>query len=302
MMPTNEQNIKRDRVFVSGSNGFVGKALCRVLVAKGYSVVDYNLSEGKDILDLKEVKKNMKGCDYVFHLAALLDEKAKNLNLVNVQGTKNLLEAAAEQQLKKFVFLSTTGVLGDFEGCSDESFPYNPKTPYEESKAEAEKLVLSYQEVLPVVIIRSALVLGANSYWEQIIRLIGKNFPIIGNGKNTFQLVYVKNLASALLAVIERGQLGETYIVVDSEEVDLNTLYEMFSKELGFNEKPRHVPKIVAKLFAPLLDKKILTSEHIDRLCRNRCYDNSKLKALGWSQIYSLRAAIKETVSSIAND
>ena len=144
--------------------------------------------------------------------------------------------------------------------------------------------------------------MGANIYWEQIIWSIGKNFPVIGNGKNKFQLVYVKNLASALLAVFEKGQMGEIYTAVDSEDADLNTIYAMVSQELGFSEKPRHIPKIAAKLVAPLLGKKIITREHIDRLCRNRCYDNSKLKNLGWTQIYSLRAAIKETVSSITNN
>ena len=49
MMSAIEPNVKRGRVFVSGSNGFVGKTLCKVLAVKGYSVVDYNLGEGKEL-------------------------------------------------------------------------------------------------------------------------------------------------------------------------------------------------------------------------------------------------------------
>jgi UDP-glucose 4-epimerase len=289
------------RVLVSGSTGFVGRALCAALSARGYTVLPYSTKEGKDITNFEEVKRQMKDADYVFHLAAELDEKSSNLHAVNVSGTRNMLEAAAKQKVRKFVFLSTTGVLGSFSGCADESFPYNPVTPYEKSKAEAEKLVLAYQEATPVVVLRSALVLGPNKYWKQIVRLVEKGFPVIGSGKNCFQTIYVKNLADALMVCLEKGELGETYNAVDSARPTLNELYGRIAEELGISAKPKHLPKIIATLLAPFIGKGIVTKEHIGRLCRNRCYGNSKLKAIGWRERYGLKEAVRETVSAVGS-
>jgi len=206
---------RKEKALVSGSNGFLGKYLCKALVQEGFEVIGYDRNDGKDITDFETLKKSLDGIDYVFHLAAELDEKGKDLKKINVDGTKNILEASAKQRVKKFIFLSTTGVLGNFRGCADEGFAYNPATPYEKSKAEAEKLVLAYQEAVPVVIVRPAMVLGPNSYWKEIIAMIEKRYPILGDGKNSFQTVYIKNLVEALMIVFKRGEIG-TRLVLES--------------------------------------------------------------------------------------
>lgn len=293
------QTRRKEKVLVSGSNGFLGNYLCRALVQEGYALIGYDRNEGKDITDFETLKKSLDGVDYVFHLAAELDEKSRELKKINVEGTKNILEASAKQRVKKFIFLSSVGVMGRFEGCADEGFAYNPITPYEKSKAEAEKLVLAYQEAVPVVIVRPALVLGPNSYWKEIIGMIEKKFPILGNGKNSFQTVYIKNLVEALMIVFRRGEIGEVYIAADNEIPTLEELYINISKELGADEKPRHANALLAKALAPLLGKGIVSSEHIERLVRNRCYNNSKLKKLGFVQRYPLLLAIKNTVAEI---
>lgn len=285
------------RVFVSGSNGFVGRRLAAALANRGYSVMHYSRSDGKDILDTEELKRGMRGADYVFHLAADLDEESGFLRRVNVDGTRNVLEAAAKNRIKKFVFLSTTGVYGEYVGCADESAVKNPVTKYEKSKSDAEDIVLGYQEVLPVVIVRSALVLGCNAYWKQILRLVEKKFPLIGDGKNVFQTIFVDNLVNALVVVLEKSALGEVYLACDDEKPSLNDLHSKFAAALGVNSRPFHIPKFLAKLLVPFLGGGIVTAPHIDRLCRNRCYDNSKLKSIGYEQKVLLDAALKEIVA-----
>ncbi len=102
-----------------------------------------------DINDLEILKKSMKGIDVVIHLAAITDapstvEKPEETRLVNLEGTKNVLEAAIEAGVKKFIFPSSTSVYGESEGLVDENTPMEllkPSSPYAEYKIKAEKLV-----------------------------------------------------------------------------------------------------------------------------------------------------------------
>ena len=127
-----------------------------------------------DITDIQQVRKAVKGNDYIYHLAAVLDETLpkKTLFDINVGGTLSILEACKEEKIKRLIYLSTVGVMGDIEGQADEKYPYNPETNYEKSKAMAERAVLEYYKryKLPVIIIRSALVYGPNQYTLKILQ------------------------------------------------------------------------------------------------------------------------------------
>lgn len=122
---------------MTGSSGFVGKELVKELLERKAEVAEFDRSEGKDILNQEQVSESCKGCDAVIHLAAILEEDAglQELRKVNVEGTKNVLEAAARQRAKKFIFLSSTGVYGDFKGQASEELEKKPSSNYEKSKA-----------------------------------------------------------------------------------------------------------------------------------------------------------------------
>lgn len=292
------------KVLVTGSQGFVGKRLAAALKKKGHEVREFDIALGNNLLDKAQCTQACKGMNAVYHLAAVLDEKADTLLEVNIKGTENILEAAARQRCGQFIFLSTAGVNAGVKGKVSEKSRFTPQTRYEKSKAEAEKLVWNSQEMVPITIIRSALVLGPNRYWEQIVNLVRKGFPIVGNGKQAWQTVFVDDLVDALVFVLgKRECLGETILVAEKERHSLLDLYSAIQYELGINAKIRTMPKWLAKLMALLLrlrgKKSIVTWAHIDRLARERLYDTRKIESLGWKPRTGMKEAVRKTVEGL---
>lgn len=293
---------------VTGSSGFVGKRLVVALRQKGFFVKEFDHSGKKNVLDNAQLKREMKGIDIVFHLAGVLDEDSPNLFEVNVQGTKNCVEAAAQNQVKQFVFTSSVGVMGDIKKIADEQTPLAPVTPYEKSKAEAEQIVLSYQEVLPVTIVRSALVLGPNRYWKKIIEMVEKNTPLAGDGKNKWQMVFIDDLVDALVFLAGKEEaFGETFIVAEQNAKTLEEIAEFVRKKKGVSGELKKVSPEIAKLGAGLKGivsklsgkKNFLSPQLIDRMTRTRLYSTKKINALGWKAKWGTFEALEKTMKEL---
>ena len=302
------------KILVTGGTGFIGNELVKEL-SKRHKVTVFDRTikhvirgvkyiKG-DITDIQQVRKAVKGNDYIYHLAAVLDETLpkKTLFDINVGGTLSILEACKEEKIKRLIYLSTVGVMGDIEDQADEKYPYNPETNYEKSKAMAERAVLEYYKryKLPVIIIRSALVYGPNQYTLKILQKAKDVFPIIGSGKNKFHLIYIKNLITALLKAMKNGKDGSIYIVADDDVHTYEEYYRIIREELGINEEPKNIPvwfaDLIAFFYRIVGKKSIVSKEHINRLTRTRWYKINKAKRyLKYKPKYELRKGIKATI------
>jgi len=198
--------------------------------------------------------------------------------------------------------------MGAISKKANEKTPLNPETNYEKSKAESEKLVLSYQEILPVAVLRSALVYGNNSYWRKIVRMVQRGFPLINGGKNNWQMVYVSDLVSAIIFILEREESsGEIYIVAEERGKKLSEVYGIIAKDLGIKKDPGNLPYLAAKFIShfSLLKSKvfggksILTPAHVKRVVRERIYSIDKIKKLGWKPKYSTEEGIKQMLKEM---
>lgn len=292
------------RVLVTGADGFVGREVVGLLRAAQHEVVEFKHAAGQDITKPETIAPAMNGVQAVIHLAAVLGEESRELWGVNVGGTKNVLEAAVQERVGQFIFVSSVGVMGDVKGLVDESAPYNPKTRYERSKADAEKLVLSYQEAVPVTVVRSSFVYGAKTYWAEIARAVQKRTPLVGRGENTWQMVYVKDLADAIVFLLGRDEaIGGVFIVAGDDKPKLREVYEGIAKLLGVKPAEKRVAPWMAKIavrIARLRGKKtLLTPALIDRLQRERNYSTEKIKALGWKPRYALGRGLGEMVAEL---
>lgn len=289
------------KILVTGSQGFIGKELVKELKKEKNEVIEFDLIKGQNLLNEKHLEM-IKGIETVIHLAAELDENKsiKELNEINVNGTEKLLEKCVEFKVKKFIYLSTAGVMGNISKQADESTELNPLTKYEKSKAEAEKKVNEFQELIPITVLRSALVLGPNRYWKQIVSLIKKDFPLIGNGENKFQIIYYKDLVSAIIFCLKKFETeNETFIVAEEKGKKLILIYSLIQNELGIKKKIKIVPVFLAKIFAFTKLSKFIRTEHINRFIRNRDYSTQKINKLGWTPKYSTEQSIHETIIEI---
>jgi nucleoside-diphosphate-sugar epimerase len=158
--------------------------------------------------------------------------------------------------------------------------------------------------MVPVTVLRAALVLGPNEYWREIIRLVKKGFPLIGGGKQQWQTIFADDLVDALLFVLQKEEcLGETFIVAEQERHSLRELYAEIQRQLGMEVGIKTVPGFLAPvllLFGNLKKKKtIITAEHIERLVRARDYDTAKINALGWRAKTGMREAVQKTLAGL---
>jgi len=298
------------KILVTGSSGFLGKSLVKELKKK-HSVKEFDLVFGNNILEKKECEKAAKGIDIIVHMAAVLDEGSALLYKVNVEGTKNILEAGAKARIKQFVFLSTVGVHGKLKKEISEESSIAPETAYEKSKAQAEKLVFESQEMLPITIIRPALVMGANNYWKSIVKFLKKDFPLPGKGNNIFQTVFIDDLVSAIVFLINNpNAMGETFIVAQKEKPSLRQVCELFRKELGLKQECKTMPFWIAKALAYVNlvknkitgKKSLLEPSYISRLQHERNYSTKKIEGLGWKAKYSTLEAVKKTAKNTGDE
>ncbi|MDO8633909.1 MAG: NAD-dependent epimerase/dehydratase family protein [archaeon] len=295
---------------ISGGSGFIGARLSRKLRENGVEVRDFSRPKG-NVLDKKSVETAVKGCDVVFHLAAVLDEDNPLIFGVNVEGTKNILEASAKNSVKHFVFLGTAGIHGNPAGVVDEKTPLNPSTRYEKSKAAAEEIVLSYQEALPVTVVRSALVLGPNRYWKKIIEMIAHDTPMPGNGKNHWQVIYVDDLVDCLSFIaLNEDAFSEAFIAAEQKPKTLREIVEFIRRKKGLNGQVKTMPAWLAKLLAAirsfaagLLGKKVFfTPEIIDRTVRERLYSTKKINSIGWTAKTDTFTALEKTLNELGKE
>ncbi|MDO8627649.1 MAG: NAD-dependent epimerase/dehydratase family protein [Candidatus Diapherotrites archaeon] len=295
-------------ILITGSTGLIGKELTKQLKAKqGHKIKEFSKSLGQDILNKEDVQKALSGVDAVVHLAALLDEtlSLEELRKVNVHGTENLLEECAKQKIERLIYLSSVAVYGSTGEISTEESKFSPETNYELSKAESEKLVQTYQELIPITILRPALVYGPTSYWEEITKIAKKGFPIIGDGKNQIQLVNYKDVANAIVFCLEREEtIGETYNVAEKQIITYTELQKNLTEALGLEFKEKHISVFMAQILTTINSivskisgkKTMMIPQNIPRIIKNRLYNVSKFEKAGWKAKHEFKTDLKDAM------
>ena len=313
------------KIFITGGTGFIGSKLVSQLLKKKHSVTVYTIDKGVkaskvkiitgDILDYKTLLSAVRGHDAVYHLAGIIDETVDydKMYEVNVNGTENVLRACAEAGVRRFIFASSVGVMGNIKnGPADESFPYNPVTNYEKTKAEAEQLVLRYgrKKGLFVTALRPSIVAGSNNNWRRIVNAVRKRYPYIGSGKNHWHLVDVDDTVSGFVLALDEEKSGEVYIIASDDVRTYREIANMLSKILDVKPPSVSVPVFITKgvfYIYGLICKAIgrnpsLTYRvsSIKRLTRERYYDISKArKNLGYKPKYNTEESLKKMVSGL---
>jgi len=239
------------KVLVTGGGGFLGKALVRKLLDRGWAVNALNRGDYPelaewgvetfqgDIADYDSVYRAAKGCDVVIHTAANAGVWGPYEDYLrpNVLGTKNVIDACKQLEIRKLVYTSSPSVVFagvDQEGI-DESTPYPKKflAYYPQTKAAAEQLVMNANsERLATVSLRPHLIWGPddNQLVPRVIeRAKAGKLRVVGSGDQLVDAVYVDNAVEAHLCAVDRLEpgaacAGKTYFITNDEPVGMGDM------------------------------------------------------------------------------
>ena len=309
-------------ILVTGASGFVGGALCASLVNHSplrISVRDKSKAELLQNVDIFEASMSpdqdwssiISGVSVVVHCAArvhVMSEEAANPLLefrrVNVDGTLNLARQASKAGVRRFVFMSSIKVNGEY---TDLGYPFTadripmPSDPYGVSKYEAEMglKALSKETGMEVVIIRPTLVYGpgVKANFLSMMNWLRRGIPLPLGGitKNRRSFVFLDNLVDLITVCISHpAAANQTFLVSDDEDLSTVGLLERMAFALGRPAKLIALPLVLITLVAKLLGRSYIAQ----RLCGSLQVDVKKTKdLLGWSPPVSVDEGLHLTAT-----
>lgn len=258
------------KIVITGSNGFVGSILRRALEERGHFAAGIDIRSGGpgtravDITDRAAVLKYLKeeAPDFIFHLAAISRVAYDNPSLlyeINVNGTLNLLSAAAGLEKKPSFFLVSSsqvyGIVDDARQPINERAPINPVNHYGASKAAAEHIarVFNYDHGLPLVIVRPFNHIGRGQdphfFVPKIIRAVKEKKTDIELGSLTVirDFLDVRDVVDAYIRLMECFRYGQVYNIASGVGYRLADLLELIQKISGAALQVRHSDSLMRK-------------------------------------------------------
>ncbi len=263
----------------------------------GMDIQHYSFIKG-DICNRKEVDEAMKQVDTVVHFAAethvdrSIHDSAPFIQ-TNIVGTHVLLESALAHDIKRFHHISTDEVFGALVLGTEDKFndttAYNPRSPYAASKAASDHLVRAYHETygLPITISNCSNNFGPYHFPEKLIPLVitnlleNKKVPVYGDGLYVRDWLYVEDHCRAIELILQKGIIGETYLVGGLTE-DISNI-DVVKKILTLMKKDENMIEYVK-----------------DRPGHDRRYavDWSKIqRELGWEPQHTFDEALEQTIT-----
>jgi nucleoside-diphosphate-sugar epimerase len=294
--------MKPNEVLLTGATGFIGGQLVKQLMQDTevslrlalrtageqfrdrrmtvYSPIDLSINADWSLM--------LQGCDVVIHTAArahVMKETVKDplseFRKINTEATLNLAGQAAQQGVRRFIFISSIGVNGNrtarSQPFSADDLP-NPSNPYAISKYEAEQglLRLAKESSMEIVIIRPPLVYGvsAKGNFQRLIQWLKKGIPLpLGAINNKRSFVSIDNLLSLILTCIEHpAAANQIFLVSDGEDISTTVLLKKMSQLMNKPARLLPVPQSLLSLAANLLGRK----DDLQRLCGSLQVDISK--------------------------
>jgi len=264
------------KALVTGANGFTGSNLVKALEQRGDVVVGLvrkssnleRLSDCKvqfvygEITDRDALKTAMTGVDWVFHTAAYVElglVDAAEMERVNVEGTRAVMEVAQAVGVSKVVYCSTIGVFGDTKGqVVDETFQRTQadfSSAYDRTKYEAQQIVDQFAaKGLPVVSILPSGIFGADDphFGPVLQQFLKKGLKLWAGGDRITGIVHVDDLVAAMILAAEKSKPGEHYII-SAGDLTTREMFNLLSQETGI-PVPREAPKPLVRLAGNLLD------------------------------------------------
>jgi nucleoside-diphosphate-sugar epimerase len=309
-------------VAITGATGFIGKHLVRMHLALGDEVriltrktktdfppavriFNHGLLDGKQFL-----ADFLDGADVLYHCAAEIKDASK-MQEVNVEGTKNLIDAA-KGKIKHWVQLSSTGVYGPvFSGIVSEKSLPNPNNAYEVSKYESDLLVIAAgaENLFTYAILRPSNVFGAdmsNQSLFQLVKTVDRQlYFFIGKPGANANYVPVENVAHAMI-LLANDPRAKGKIFNISDLLPLERFIGIIAETLNKPMPKLRIPLTLMNFFGrlgDLLPKSPITTGRVKALTSKVTYDNSFLeKELDYAPIVNVEDSLRKLVQKYQAD
>ena len=316
-------------ILVTGAAGHLGNVLCRELTKRGEQVralvlpgerltslegLPVERFEG-NILNPEELSRATEGIDLVYHMAGLVDitpDRYEVMRRVNVDGTRNVIDACRENGVGRLVYTSSIHALErpPLGTIVDERLRFdvdNPSGMYDRTKAQASVLVLeAVKQGLDAVIVAPTGVIGPYDFnrsemGRMLLSWTRKGLALTVEG--AYDFVDVRDVALGHILAAEKGKRGEVYLL-GGEKVTVVQIQEMAQAVVGIKNHRMYAPTWLARLIAPVAEfytrlthtRPILTKYAIETLQSNANISHQKaVNELGWKP-RPLKESVKDTV------
>ncbi len=284
---------KKVKVFVTGGTGFVGKEVMRQLVAAGHvpralvredsvnklAVLENAEVHPGDVTDAASLAGALAGCDAVIHLVGIIREfpgRGVTFEKLHVEATRNMLAAAAEQGVTRFLHMSANGTR--VQGT----------TGYHRTKWQAEELVRGSN--LEWTILRPSLIFGPGSEFVRMLADMIRKLPVVpvlGDGKYRMQPVAVEQVAASFVKALGKSEtIGATYQLGGGESYSYDEILDLTARAMGKGQVTKiHQPLFMIKPMVRLLqgfEQFPITEDQLKMLIEgNVCDPGEWAKAFG---------------------
>jgi nucleoside-diphosphate-sugar epimerase len=318
-------------VLVTGATGFTGGHLAATLARRGETVRAFVRPKSRarfdrsplasagvqpiegDLADRDSVTRAADGVDVVYHIAATYREAGQPdsaYRAINVDGTRNLLDAARLGGVRRLVHCSTGGVHGHIaHPPATEDAPFNPGDIYQDTKLEAEQLARQFglDAGFDVVVARPIGIYGpGDTRFLRMFRGLARgNFPMLGSGQAFYHLTYIDDLVEGFrLCGTVPAAMGRTYILAGPRYTTLEELVALVAKELGVRPPRFHWPVwpfwtaglLCEMICVPLRIEPPIYRRRVDFYTKSRAFDTTRARTeLGFAPKVDLEEGIHRT-------
>lgn len=319
------------RVLVTGATGFTGGHLAQHLIAHGDEVRALVRARSRarfdrsplaaagvvacdgDLMDPASLRRAVDGVDVVYHIAATYREAGQPnsaYRAINVEGTRNILEAAKAANVRRVVHCSTGGVHGHIANPpANEDAPFNPGDVYQDTKLAAEQLAREFGAAhgLDVVVARPIGIYGPGDkrFLTMFRGLARGRFPMIGSGQAFYHLTFIDDLVEGFrLCGTVPAAAGRTYILAGPRYTTLEQLVHMVATELHVAPPRVHLPVwpfytaglLCEMVCVPLRIEPPIYRRRVDFYTKSRAFDTTRARTeLGFVPKVDLEEGIKRT-------
>jgi len=284
-----------NKILITGGKGFIGSHLVEPF-SKINEVSVYDIKQDQNILDFEKLRKFMRDIDYIFHAAALVSvpesvQKPIETEEVNVKGTLNVLQAAVESGVKKVIFFSSAAVYGELpELPKRENMKLDPKSPYALSKISGEHYMKLFAEEfgLDTVTLRCFNIYGQgqnpDSPYAAVVPIFikraleGKPLIIHGDGEQTRDFIYIKDVVKACELALDKNFKGDVINISSNTQTSVKELANKILQLTNSNSEIK------------------FEKERLGDVKHSYASNELAREKLGWMPEYNLERGLKETI------